>query len=95
MLSYTHYFVNVEIFDTWLLRGKCQHKCLYIPAALSLTITAVLLSIEGLVVSGSRPMCDFAWNRKLNFQMAIVIVFLSEHLWYKAQATQSSLGWRH
>ena len=54
MLSYTHYFVNVEIFDTWPVRGKRQHKYLYVPAALFLTITAVLCFIEGLVVLSNR-----------------------------------------
>jgi hypothetical protein len=77
MLSYTYYFVNVEIFDTWPLRDKRQHKCLYIPAALILTITAVLCSIDGLLVLNNRPIRDFAWDRKLTFQMEIVVTFLS------------------
>jgi len=71
MLSYSHYFVNIEIFDTWPLRGKRQHKCLYIAAALSLTITTALRSVEGLVALMKRPISDFAWNRKLTFQLQI------------------------
>ena len=54
-------FINRVVFD-------------YIPFPV---ITAVLRSVEGLVVLRNRPIRVFAWNRKLTFQIAIIVVFLS------------------